>query len=205
MKYKVERTERGWAGHHDASDKCKFRRNTLVQDYKYNGVVVSTIRALYNTAAIANYDQLGIGYYYETKAFKAWWNGEFWQANTNVIVCHETSSKFHMPDSDFAVNIVHENAVNKIIEILQNEDEIVTIPPSMPNRSAVHANTSEGIQYLSRYEGDLTFLPDKTPDLLTTNRFNVALMIAKEKAKECQEEVVHGFEVYKVGVLELID
>lgn len=69
----VSVTERGWAGHFICSDKCCFRRNTLLE---YNGVqvVVSTVGAM--VIGVPNiferkWDTVGHDRYYETMAFLA--------------------------------------------------------------------------------------------------------------------------------------
>lgn len=66
----VSVTERGWAGHFICSDKCCFRRNTLLE---YNGiqVVVSTVGAMIGRGINScEREWVTIGYdrYYETLA-----------------------------------------------------------------------------------------------------------------------------------------
>ena len=66
----VSLTERGWAGHFICSDKCCFRRNTLLE---YNGiqVVVSTVGAMVGrgiTSCEREWVTIGYDRYYETLA-----------------------------------------------------------------------------------------------------------------------------------------
>lgn len=64
----VKVTERGWAGHFICSDRCLFRRNTLLE---YNGRkwVVSTVGAYRNREN--KMDSIGHCRWYETMAFEA--------------------------------------------------------------------------------------------------------------------------------------
>ena len=65
----VNVTERGWAGHFILSDRCLFRRNTLLE-YKDKKWVVSTVGA-YRTLE-NKIDYIGHRRWYETMAFKAY-------------------------------------------------------------------------------------------------------------------------------------
>lgn len=69
----VKITERGWAGHYICSDKCLFRRNTLIQ-YKDKNWVVSTIgnQVSWNPFSKKK-EPIPVGYsrWYETMAFVA--------------------------------------------------------------------------------------------------------------------------------------
>lgn len=63
---KIKRTERGWAGHFICSDRCLYRRNTLLQ-YGKVYVVVSTVG---NMVIDDKPDTIGAGgRMYETMAF----------------------------------------------------------------------------------------------------------------------------------------
>ena len=64
----VNVTERGWAGHFICSDRCLFRRNTLLE-YNDKKWVVSTVGAYRNREN--KMDSIGHRRWYETKAFEA--------------------------------------------------------------------------------------------------------------------------------------
>lgn len=62
----VTRTERGRAWHFICSDRCKFRRNTLLEcgDVK---IIVSTVGAMYDNKG--ELEEIGLDRHYETMAF----------------------------------------------------------------------------------------------------------------------------------------
>ena len=75
----VRVTERGWAGHFICADKCRFRRNTLLE-YADKKWIVSTVGAMPQPEALRKipefcsengFDTIGLNRYYETMAFEA--------------------------------------------------------------------------------------------------------------------------------------
>ena len=67
--YKVKRTERRWAGHFCSSNRCAYRRNTLLEAGGRK-IVVSTI-GNYRPIRTEELTEVGHGRYYETMAFVA--------------------------------------------------------------------------------------------------------------------------------------
>ena len=75
----VKVTERGWAGHFCCADKCKFRRNTLLE-YQNKKWIVSTVGAMPQSETIIKipelrsengFETIGLNRYYETMVFEA--------------------------------------------------------------------------------------------------------------------------------------
>ena len=114
---KVRRTERGWAGHFCCSNRCKLRRNTLLE---YNGkaVVVSTVGAMYNDKG--ELEEIGLDRHYETMAFYAD-KSEYKDANVAEEIYFDSpwSLKWHNDGYiDNEVNAMHEKVVAELSEKL---------------------------------------------------------------------------------------
>ena len=120
----VNVTERGWAGHFICSDRCLFRRNTLLE---YKGIkwVVSTVGAYRNSKN--RIDSIGHCRWYETMAFEAkerfgyieadiekeiYFNSEWgiWGDSWEEVCknCYDT------PDN--VANDMHDNVVSELID-----------------------------------------------------------------------------------------
>lgn len=79
---KIKSTERGWVGHFCEAQKCRFRRNTLLQSGDIH-IVVSTVGAY----VVGFQDvEIGIDRYYETRAF---------HSKTSDVMYHDAD--FHRP------------------------------------------------------------------------------------------------------------
>ena len=119
----VSLTERGWAGHFICSDRCCFRRNTLLE-YSGTQVVVSTVGAM--TIGIPNiferkWDTIGYNRYYETMAFLAKKkNGYYIEADVTKQI--EFGSNWcidHIGNgSDNEANEMHDKVCLEIVDML---------------------------------------------------------------------------------------
>lgn len=110
---KAHMTERGWPGHFICADRCRFRRNTLIE-CGANRIVVSTVGDYRDRDG--KVDTIGYDRYYETAAFKACKDGEYWDANTSERVCFESawSIKTFNALSDMRANDMHDAACREI-------------------------------------------------------------------------------------------
>lgn len=131
----VKITERGWAGHYICADRCKFRRNTLLEygDKKWS---VSTVGAMPQLETMKKYPELrsengfetiGIGRYYETMAFEAQPvkneeedNDEIIYYDANVYNPIDFNSEWAIDDCNFETdkqaNEMHDKVVEELIK-----------------------------------------------------------------------------------------
>lgn len=124
---KVKRTERGWGGHFILSDRCLFRRNTLLE-YEDTKIVVSTVGCcleLHSGGSPSNRKFMDIGRnrYYETMAFHSnLADTVYFDADVTKEV--DFSSEWAITEitdtSDLDANEMHETVVSEITQRLLN-------------------------------------------------------------------------------------
>lgn len=104
----VKRTERGWAGHFICSDRCNFRRNTLLE-YEGKFIVVSTVgRMVVERAGNFAIDTVGHDRYYETMAF---------YSDTSDLKFHDIDVERQIYlDCDWTLNEIDDNKANDMHE-----------------------------------------------------------------------------------------
>ena len=111
----VKRTERGWAGHFISADKCRFRRNTLLE-YNDIAIIVSTVGLLYYNDEIQT---VGHKRYFETMVFHT--NKEdkrYKDADVTKQVYFDNEWAINEIDADDKANEMHEAVVSEITEKL---------------------------------------------------------------------------------------
>ena len=110
--FTVRRTERGWAGHFICANRCRFKRNTLLERGDTR-IVVSTVGLLEN---IKNdgFETVGNDRYFETMAFHAAFDGRYWDADVSRQVCFESPWRISEIDADDRANDQHEAVVSEI-------------------------------------------------------------------------------------------
>lgn len=115
----VTRTERGWAGHFCAADRCKFRRNTLVSDGA-SAVVISSVGLMIVNDKV---EAIGCERWYESLVFVAeegdgYWDASHWSEIDNSGLCAETYELLgDLPD--LQANDMHERMVAKYMGIAE--------------------------------------------------------------------------------------
>lgn len=104
----VKRTERGWAGHFICSDRCNFRRNTLLE-YEGKFIVVSTVgRMVVERAGNFAIDTVGHDRYYETMAF---------YSDTSDLKFHDIDVERQIYlDCDWTLSEIDDNKANDMHE-----------------------------------------------------------------------------------------
>ena len=109
---KIQRTERGWAGHFCGAKNCLFRRNTLLQ-CEDQSVVVTTIGSWRPIDEIL---EVGPGRYYETMVFMA---KNYKEADVSKQIYNFTSPWFLKDKcADDKANDMHETVVEEISQMM---------------------------------------------------------------------------------------
>lgn len=113
---KVIRTERGWAGHFICANRCRFRRNTLLQCGKVK-IVVSTVGLMENPLKEFKrpFEEIGYRRHYETMAFYAKADdARYHDADVSRQVDFDSSRSISELDADDKANDMHEAVVAEI-------------------------------------------------------------------------------------------
>jgi len=125
----VKLKERGWGGHFICANRCLFRRNTLIDGGKKK-IVVSTVGGMKNLNDIGIDTIGGGGRYYETMAFEAHKDGEYWEASVSNELSFESEwsicadSVDELPDDvDNKANDMHDAIVSELAQAMRMRDE----------------------------------------------------------------------------------
>lgn len=112
----VLRIERGWGGHFICANRCRFRRNTLLDAGKTK-IVVSTV-GLMESLNGKEFETVGHNRYFETMAFHAQFDGRYWDADVSREVSFESPWFISEIDADDKANDQHEAVVGELISRL---------------------------------------------------------------------------------------
>jgi hypothetical protein len=120
IKVETKTEERGWPGHYICADRCLFRRNTLVVGGNVR-IVVSTV----GTLMLLDGGKIGtVGYnrYYETMAFHAMYEEQYWEADVTREVSFKSPWGIDHCESgtDLEANAMHETVVAEIVALLES-------------------------------------------------------------------------------------
>lgn len=122
---KLTRTERGWAGHFCCSDRCLFRRNTLLE-YGDIKIVVSSVglmRDIHKKDERA-FDTVGLDRYYETMAFHSRADdARYHDADVSRQISFDSPWAIDEIDADDRANDMHEQVVAEISRRLKKGDK----------------------------------------------------------------------------------
>lgn len=107
----ITRTERGWAGHYICSNKCLFRRNTLLE-YKDHKIIISTVGLMKN---LDKWEMIGHNRYYETMVFHAKpFDTRYYDADVSNGISFSSPWSINIIDADDLANNMHEVVVQEI-------------------------------------------------------------------------------------------
>ena len=116
-------TERGWAGHFNGSNRCLFRRNTLIE-FGEQRVVVSTV-GLMQSRVEGELEPIGYNRYYETMAFDAEWEDPYWEADVGRQLTFESPWSLNEKEreSDDKANKMHDLVVAELSAKMTGESK----------------------------------------------------------------------------------
>ncbi len=115
----IHQTERGWAGHFTCSDRCLFRRNTLLE-YNDIKIVVSTVGLMVDIhfedyPNVLKFEQIACGRYYETMAFHTDQTDiRYHDADVGKRISFNSPWEISKLDADDEANIMHDTVVKEI-------------------------------------------------------------------------------------------
>lgn len=122
MSQVVVRTERGWAGHFIDANRCRFRRNTLLE-YGETRIVVSTVGLMDEFLQEGLFMEIGHNRYFETMAFHAKWvDYRYWDADVTREVSFESPWAIADMDAEDRANNMHEAVVTELMRRLEAGD-----------------------------------------------------------------------------------
>ena len=115
----VTTEERGWIGHYILGDRCKFRRNTLLTCGDER-IVVSTVGLVDVAGRI---EEVGSNRYYETMAFKAYFDGPYWEADIPEPITFKSPWSINAlsHESNNTANMMHEKVVEELCIMLRSK------------------------------------------------------------------------------------
>lgn len=108
----VKVSYRGWPGHFICGDRCVFRLNTLLECGNTR-IVVSTV-GLMRDRLDEGFQQIGHNRHFETMAFHAKENEEFWDADVQREVFFDSQWAWEKPEDEWAANKGHWAVVEEI-------------------------------------------------------------------------------------------
>ena len=113
---KTIRIERGWIGHFICGNECRFRRNTLLENGDIR-VVISTVGNYYPEPE-EKINTIGCNRYYETMAFIAKKEGEYWEADVSRQIYFKSNwalDYWDSPTIDIDADKMHEAVIAEIM------------------------------------------------------------------------------------------
>ena len=110
----IKRTERGWAGHFICANRCRFRRNTLLE-YEDKKIVVSTVGLMEDYHNEGKFDVIGFNRHFETMAFYAdLTDTRYYDADVTQEIHFDSEWAISEIDADDRANDMHENVVAEL-------------------------------------------------------------------------------------------
>ena len=118
----MKTTERGWSGHFCCAERCRFRRNTLIEhgDIK---IVVSTVGLMPKLDG-KGWETIGVDRHYETMAFHADYSDtRYHDADVSKQISFDSEWAISEVDADDRANGMHDTAVKEICKRLRKGEK----------------------------------------------------------------------------------
>ena len=111
---KIKRTERGWGGHFICANRCRFRRNTLLE-YDKIKIVISTVGLMESINESGQFKTIGHNRYYETMVFHSNKRDKrYYDINVSRQIYFDSEWAISEIDADDKANDMHEKVVDEI-------------------------------------------------------------------------------------------
>lgn len=142
---KAKVSYRGWPGHFIGGARCVFHLNTLIE-FRDTKIVVSTVGMMqdYSHPEFRKknvFDIVGFDRYYETMAFHAKRNGEFYDADVSREISFESEWAYSRIEDEWRANKGHWAVVDEIVSKLESGQ-----PLSVEEAVADTANNNRMVQ-----------------------------------------------------------
>lgn len=120
----VQRTERGWAGHFICSDRCLFRRNTLLSCGEVK-VVVSTVGLMRDPLNESRFQEIGLDRHFETMAFYSKKDDQrYHDIDVTRKIDFESPWSIGEIDADDKANLMHETVVEELVAKMEKGEPL---------------------------------------------------------------------------------
>ena len=111
--------ERGWAGHFICANRCRFRRNTLIDAGEIK-IVVSTV-GLMEKLNGEGFEKVGCDRYFETMAFHAKKDDpRYYDIDVEKQIYFNSEWSINKTDADDKANEMHEKVIIEIKTEIEN-------------------------------------------------------------------------------------
>lgn len=113
--------ERGWAGHFCSANKCRYRRNTLVECGERR-IIVSSVGNMFDVDGKGPLE-IGSNRFYETMAFEAVKCASYWEVDVSQQLSFTGAWSINSADdadSDNRMDSIHDAAVQYFVGMLEN-------------------------------------------------------------------------------------
>jgi len=123
---KIKISYRGWPGHFICGHRCVFHLNTLIE-FGDTKVVVSTVGLMRKISGdVHEYETIGCNRHFETMAFHATKDGEFWDADVERQICFDSNWAWESVEDEWKANKGHFAVVEELSKKLKSGQTLIS-------------------------------------------------------------------------------